>query len=145
MPTYTDTHDFMQKLYFCENHGVSVVGFYDRQGDVKNSPYGAIKKRGFEGVYSFTRFAFVRTHACLANYSKCTYNAKSVYGKNSIRDLYRKSPINTLGDFLNLWRAQLLISPFWVKNQEMNCVLRSIFYGSLTSDFFVIFTFEIFF
>ena len=114
-------------------------------GDVKSSPSGAIKKRGFGGSLFLRKISFVRTNACLAKYSKCTYKLKSVYGKSSICALYRKSPINTLGDFLNLWRAQLHISPFLQKLEKWIAVCDAFFMGHLPVTFFVILLLKYFF
>ena len=75
------------------------MGFLRSLRDVKKFALRYEFKRGFEGVYSFARFALVWTCACLANFQKCPYNTKSVYEKISIYGLYRKIRINTLGKF----------------------------------------------
>ena len=120
-------------------------GFLRSLRDVKSSPYGTIKKEGSKGVYSFARFhLYVQMHVLL-KYQIVRTTQKSVYGKSSIYALYRKSPINTLGDFLNLWRAQLHISPFLQKLEKWIAVCDAFFMGHLPVTFFVILLLKYFF
>ena len=66
---------------------------------------------------------------------KCRPTVRPKKKKISIYAQYRKSPINTLGDFLNLWSAQLLISLFWSKIKKWIAVCDAFFMGYLPVTF----------
>lgn len=122
MPIYTHQ---TKNSHFLKNRRFSVwCGwvFTIAQGDVKKFALRCDKKR--ENVYTMQK-------KCLWEFFD-TWFALNFFNKHSWQ-------------ILKILECAITHFSFLVKNREINCGLRRIFYGSLTSDFFVIFTFEIFF
>ena len=121
------------------------MGFYDRPGRCKKFALRYELKKRVRGSLLLRKISFVRTNACLAKVSNCTYNAKKCLWEFFDTGGVSNFPNKHSWQILKILECAITHFSFLVKNREMNCGLRRIFYGSLSSDVFVIFALKYFF
>lgn len=145
MPIYThqtkNSHFLKNRRFFC----LMWMGFYDRPGWCKKFALRYDLERVQREISPLQDLAFVRTYACLAKVSNCTYNAKKCLWGFFDTGFVSNFPNKHSWQILKISESAITHFSFLVKNREINCGLRRIFYGSLSSDVFVIFALKYFF